>query len=117
LLPALRRALALEGTEGYARTFALITDGYVDVEREAFDLIQQNRNEANFFAFGIGTSTSVNRYLVEGLAYTGMGEPFFAQDDPEARRLGDQFRQLIEQPVLTNTRLDFGGSTCTTWSR
>ena len=31
-------------------------------------------DEANFFAFGIGSS--VNRYLIEGVARAGLGEPF-----------------------------------------
>ncbi|QHT66420.1 SusC/RagA family TonB-linked outer membrane protein [Rhodocytophaga rosea] len=107
LLPALQRALALKGTEGYARTFALITDGYVDVEKRAFELVRQHLNEANFFAFGIGSS--VNRYLIEGLAHTGMGEPFFASNEREARKVGNEFIELLEHPVLTNIQLDFGG--------
>lgn len=107
LLPALQRALALRGTEGYARTFAVITDGYVDVEKQAFELVKKNLDQASFFAFGIGSA--VNRHLIEGLAYVGMGEPFFALDGTEARRVGEKFRRLIEQPVLTDIRLDFGG--------
>ncbi len=107
LLPALQRALALKGTDNYARTFVLVSDGYVDVEKEAFSLVKNNLGEANFFAFGIGSS--VNRYLMEGLAHAGMGEPFFVLNETEAPKIADTFQTLIENPVLTNIALDFGG--------
>ncbi len=59
LLPALKRALGLKRAGGYARTVVIVTDGYVSVEEEAFDLIRENLGNTNMFAFGIGTS--VNR--------------------------------------------------------
>ena len=74
LLPALKKALSLQGTEGYSRNVVIVTDGYVSVEKEAFDLIRNNLGNANMFAFGIGSS--VNRHLIEGMARVGMGEPF-----------------------------------------
>jgi Ca-activated chloride channel family protein len=74
LLPALKRALALKKDDGFSRTLIIVTDGYVSVEEEAFDLIRKNLNHANLFAFGIGSS--VNRHLIEGMAQAGMGEPF-----------------------------------------
>lgn len=48
-----------------SRTVVVVTDGYVTVEREAFDLVRRNLSQANLFSFGIGSS--VNRHLV-GLA-------------------------------------------------
>ncbi len=105
LLSALTTALALPGMENYARTFAILTDGYITVERESFDLIRNNLGEANFFAFGIGSSS--NRYLIEGIAHVGMGEPFFALEDLSAELVGERFRKYIEYPVLTNIGVDF----------
>ena len=52
----------------------IVTDGYVAVEEEVFDLIRNNLGNANMFAFGIGTG--VNRHIIEGMARVGMGEPF-----------------------------------------
>jgi Ca-activated chloride channel family protein len=100
LLPALQRALALQGTEDYSRTFVIATDGYVAVEKEAFDLIRNNLSNANFFPFGIGSS--VNRYIIEGMAHVGMSEPLIVTDETEAPEKADKFRQYIENPVLTN---------------
>jgi len=69
LLPALRRALAMPRDENRSRTIVLVTDGYVTVEPDAFDLVRERLGDANVFAFGIGSS--VNRHLIEGLARAG----------------------------------------------
>lgn len=107
LLPAMQQALNMTGTPGYSRTFVILTDGYVTVEKQAFELIRENLNEANFFAFGIGNS--VNRYIIEGIAYVGEGEPFVVtgQDDPAA--VAATFKEYIERPVLTNIEALFSG--------
>jgi len=107
LLPALKRALALEGTENYSRTFVIATDGYVSVEKETFDLIRENLGQANFFAFGIGSS--VNRYIIEGMAHVGMGEPFILTNQGEAEKSARKFRNYISSPVLTNIRMKYPG--------
>ncbi len=100
LLPALQRVLALEGTEDYARCFVIATDGYVTVEKEAFDLIRNNLNNANFFPFGIGSAT--NRYIIEGMAHIGMTEPVIITNAEDAPEMGEKFREYIQYPVLTN---------------
>ncbi len=105
MLLALQKALALPGTEDFSRTFVIVTDGYVSVEQEAFDLIRNNLSEANFFAFGIGSS--VNRYLIEGIAHVGMGEPFVILNEDEALVQSEKFRQYIQTPVLTNIEINY----------
>ncbi|NJL15235.1 MAG: VWA domain-containing protein, partial [Microscillaceae bacterium] len=107
LLPALENAFAFKETRAFSRTFVVITDGYVTVEREAFDLIRNRLNEANLFAFGIGSS--VNRFLIEGMARVGMGEPFFVTQASEAAGVSARFHQYISQPVLTNIQVKFNG--------
>jgi len=49
LLPALKNALAMTPSDDYARSFVILTDGYVTVEEETFELIQDNLGNANFF--------------------------------------------------------------------
>jgi len=107
LLPALQKALNLSTGQGYSRIFVIATDGYVVLEKEAFDLIRNSLGEANFFSFGIGSS--VNRYLIEGMAYAGMGEPFIVLDKDEASQKAEQFRQYIKSPCLTNIDISFNG--------
>jgi len=107
ILPALKRALSLPRQNMISRTMVIATDGYVSVEKEAFDLIRNNLNKANLFAFGIGSS--VNRFLIEGLARAGQGEPFVVTEYAEATDMADRFRKYIETPVLTNITCSFNG--------
>jgi Ca-activated chloride channel family protein len=106
LLPALKRALSLTRSEGFSRTVVIATDGYVMVEEEVFDLIRKNLGDANMFTFGIGSA--VNRHLLEGMARVGMGEPFVISKPEEIREKAEKFRKMIESPVLTKVKVDFG---------
>jgi Ca-activated chloride channel family protein len=105
LIPALKRALAMPKDADRSRTMVVVTDGYVTVEREAFDLVRRNLGNANLFAFGIGSS--VNRLLIEGLARAGQGEPFIVTQENEAAAEAERFRKMIEAPLLTQVKLRF----------
>jgi Ca-activated chloride channel family protein len=107
LLSALNRALALPGGEDRARSIVIATDGYVGVEAQTFDLIRANLGNANVFAFGIGTS--VNRFLIEGMARVGQGEPFIVTSEAEAGSRAEELRRYIQSPVLTKARLVLQG--------
>lgn len=107
ILPALRTAFDLPATDGVSRIVTVVTDGYVSVEPEAFELIRSRLGQANLFAFGIGSS--VNRFLIEGMARVGLGEPFVALNPEEARQKAAMFRQYIDRPVLTDIRIAFEG--------
>ncbi len=107
LLPALKRALSLKKQKNFSRSVVIVTDGYVSVEEEAFDLIRHNLGEANVFAFGIGSS--VNRHIIEGMAHVGSGEPFIVTKPDVAQIQAEKFRKLIQSPVLTQVRVTFDG--------
>jgi Ca-activated chloride channel homolog len=107
LLPALRKALAVPSDPERARSFVVVTDGFVSVEREAFELVRNNLDKANMFAFGIGSS--VNRQLIEGLARAGQGEPFVVLNEAAADEQAERFRQMIDAPVLANPQVRFAG--------
>ena len=106
LLPALQRALALPKSEGHSRSIVIATDGFVNVETESFDLIRSSLGKANLFAFGIGSS--VNRFIIEGMARAGMGEPFVVTKPEQAAGQAENFRKYIEAPLLTGIRMDTG---------
>jgi Ca-activated chloride channel family protein len=107
LLPALKRALALPRSEGFSRTVVIATDGYVHVEKEAFDLIRNNLGKANMFPFGIGSS--VNRFLIEGMARAGMGESFIITRMNDAEKTASKFQKYIASPVLTQITYNIDG--------
>lgn len=107
IVPALIKALSLPRDPDRARTFVVVTDGYVSVESRIFELIRRNLANANLFAFGIGSS--VNRHLMEGMARAGQGEPFIVLDPSKAADHAERFRRMIDAPVLTHLKARFEG--------
>jgi len=108
VLGALKVANAIpRANDDVSRTFVIITDGYVAVEQEAFQIIRENKNNTNFFAFGIGRS--VNRYLIEGMAFAGNGEPLFITNFQDTEKEVERFRNYINTPVLTRIKLESKG--------
>lgn len=108
LLSAMNKALSLPSCEvGLSRSFIIVTDGYISVEREVFDLIRNKAGEANLFSFGIGSG--VNRHLIEGMASVGMSEPLVVMSPSSAAEKAEKFRQYINYPVLTNIKTQFKG--------
>lgn len=105
LLTALETAMSLNVEENYSRSFVILTDGYVTVQRATFDYIRNNLGKANFFAFGIGRS--VNRHLIEGMAHVGYGEPFIVTNENESDKQVDNFIKYISKPVLTDIDISF----------
>jgi Ca-activated chloride channel family protein len=100
IVPALRRVAALPKAPDVSRSVIVVTDGYVTVENEVFQLVRRNLGQANVFAFGIGSS--VNRHLIEGLARAGQGEAFIVTKPEEADAQAERLRKMIESPVLTH---------------
>jgi Ca-activated chloride channel family protein len=107
IVPALKRIAALTKAADVSRTVIVVTDGFVSVESEVFQLVRKNLNEANVFAFGIGTS--VNRHLIEGIARAGQGEAFIVTKPDEAAAQAERLRKMIDSPVLTQVKARFEG--------
>lgn len=108
VLDALNTAYDLPQADGdMARTFVIATDGFVTVEKECFEMIRKNNDKANFFAFGIGSS--VNRYLIEGMAFAGNGEPMIVTNEKDAAAQAERFRSYINTPVLTHIKFKTNG--------
>jgi Ca-activated chloride channel family protein len=107
LIPALDQAMKLPQNEGVSRSIVVVTDGYVSCEAEAFDLIRNNLNTANLFSFGIGSS--VNRFLIEGMARAGQSEPAIILNEREAPTVAERFRRMMERPILSDISVSADG--------
>jgi hypothetical protein len=79
----------------------------VGVEAQAFRFIRERLDQANLFAFGIGSS--VNRGLIEGMARAGLGEPFVVARPEKAAAEAEKLRHTIERPVLTDIEVRIQG--------
>ncbi len=108
LTPALKKALSLPRCEeGLSRSVIIITDGYIRTEEETFELIRKNLSQCNVFSFGIGSS--VNRFLIEGIAKVGQGEPLIVTSAEEAGQKAERFRTYISGSILAQIDLAFDG--------
>ncbi len=107
LLSALQKGFDLPRDEAYSRSIIIVTDGYIGAEHDVFEEIANNLNRTNVFAFGIGSS--VNRYLIEGMAKAGLGEPFVVTQPAEAPGIARKFREYIQSPVLTSIAVAYDG--------
>jgi Ca-activated chloride channel family protein len=107
LYPALESAMSLSNAPGLSRSFVVVTDGYIAADKEAIDFIRAHLGDANVFAFGIGSS--VNRYLIEGVAKAGQGEPFVVTEPSAAHEAAARFRDYVGAPVLTDIRVQYDG--------
>jgi Ca-activated chloride channel family protein len=107
LLPALQAALQTprpkDDDGAFARSFVVVTDGFVTVEQEASRLVADHIDDATLFAFGIGSS--VNRALIESLARIGHTSPVIVTDPSEAPTAVDRFVRDA-RPALTDVVLD-----------
>ncbi len=107
LAPALGNAISLPTDEQFSRSIITITDGYISGEKEIFELINKNLGTTNFFSFGIGTS--VNRYLIDGVAKAGLGESFIVTDAEDAASTAERFRTYVQAPILTDIHVTYDG--------
>jgi Ca-activated chloride channel family protein len=107
LLAAVKQAMSLPRQANVSRSIVLVTDGYISGEKGVFDYIRDHLDECNVFSFGIGTA--VNRYLIEGVAKAGMGEPFVVTQESEAPAIAAKFREYIQTPILTDIEVRASG--------
>lgn len=90
---------------GISRSVIVLTDGGINAGTETLQLVRENLHFQNLFAVGIGNFR--NQYIVEGLAHSGRGQAFVADNPMQADILVDKLIQYISQPVLTDISVNF----------
>ena len=88
------------------RIVCFMTDGYVGNDMAIIDAVKKNAGTTRVFSFGIGSS--VNRFLIDGMALAGRGEAEVVTLDNKAQEAADRFYRRIDAPVLTDVAIDFG---------
>ncbi len=105
MLAGIQAALSRPADPERLRIVAFLTDGYIGNEREILGEVRRRIGSARLFSFGIGSS--VNRYLLEGLAEEGRGAAAFLGPRETPDEMVDRFIRRIETPVLTDIRIGF----------
>ncbi|MBI5488236.1 MAG: VWA domain-containing protein [Deltaproteobacteria bacterium] len=109
MLAGIRRALEGEHDPGALQMYVFLTDGLVGDEDRILALVKNDRGQARFFMFGIGSS--VNRALVDGIAEFGGGASDVVLNPGEAEgcRATRRLFAMIDSPVLVDVRIDWNG--------
>lgn len=106
MMKAIQAALAPSEDSTRTRVVCFMTDGFVGNEAQILAEIQQHP-EARVFAFGIGSS--VNRFLLDGLAYYGRGEVEYVGLRDDGSAAARRFHQRVRDPLMTDLEIDWGG--------
>ena len=106
MMQAINACLARQDDPERVRVVCFMTDGYVGNDMAIIDSVRQNAGTARVFSFGIGTS--VNRFLLDGMARAGRGEVHYILSQQQANGAAERFYERVRMPVLTDVEMDFG---------
>jgi Ca-activated chloride channel family protein len=106
---AVAKVCAMPADGNRLRIVTFMTDGYVGNDFEVIDLIRRLRGTSRWFPFGTGNS--VNRFLIEGMAREGGGEPEYVILNDATDEIARRFYDRIASPVLTDVHIEARGLT------
>ncbi|MCB9742804.1 MAG: AgmX/PglI C-terminal domain-containing protein [Alphaproteobacteria bacterium] len=102
------QALTAPGRREAMRLVLMLTDGYVGGEEQMFKVVRKHLGGARLFSMGVGSS--VNRYLLEGLAEMGRGDVTYKLPGTPMAAAVRSFYDRIAHPAMSHIRLDWGGA-------
>jgi Ca-activated chloride channel family protein len=106
MMKAIRAALDPSDRQDHVRIVCFMTDGYVGNDMEIIGEVQRHPN-ARVFSFGIGSS--VNRFLLDGMARSGRGEVEYVGLNDDGSAAARRFHERVRNPLLTDITIDWGG--------
>ena len=106
-LGGVRAAFAYPHEDGRLRVVVFMTDGFIGNEAQIFAEIGKHIGQSRLFAVGIGSS--VNRYLIDGMAAAGRGAEVVITPRDRTDDLADRIFAMIDRPYLTDVAVDWNG--------
>ncbi|MEM7153347.1 MAG: AgmX/PglI C-terminal domain-containing protein [Myxococcota bacterium] len=103
----IRASLGLPHRSDRLRYVVFLTDGYIGNESEIFELISEQIGEARLFSLGVGSS--VNRYLLDGMARMGRGSVTYVDLDQPTAPVVERIYDKLRQPALVDLEVDVEG--------
>jgi Ca-activated chloride channel family protein len=106
MIEGIKAALDFPHDPRRIRTVAFLTDGYIGNELGIFAAVHQKLGASRIFSFGVGSS--VNRYLLDGLARLGKGAVAYLGLNDDPQKVMDLYFERISHPALTDVAIDWG---------
>jgi len=111
LLSGVKAALTPPSDPNRVRIVLFNTDGYVGNDFEVLKAVQDFRQQARMFTFGIGNG--VNRFLIDAMGYEGRGTSEIVTLNEDADKAVARFTQRLRNPVLTDIDVQIQGGEVT----
>jgi hypothetical protein len=102
MMSAIEGCLSRQEDPERVRVVCFMTDGCVGNDFEIIAAVKRSAGVARVFAIGAGTS--VNRFLLEGIARAGRGEVQFLLNERDAAGVAERFYERVRTPVLTDVK-------------
>ncbi|MBI5018592.1 MAG: VWA domain-containing protein [Deltaproteobacteria bacterium] len=107
MVQGIRGALDFPHDEKRFRIVSFFTDGFVGNEDQILRAVAEKLGPSRIFSFGVGSS--VNRYLMEGLARVGRGAVAYLTTNDSDVEAVDRFFDTVAHPALTDVVVHWGG--------
>jgi Ca-activated chloride channel homolog len=107
MIEGIKAALDFPHDPERLRFVCFLTDGFIGNETEILAAIHERLGASRIFSFGIGSS--VNRYLMDGMAKAGRGAVAYLGSRDKAAKVMEDFFERISHPGLTDIAIDWGG--------
>lgn len=102
----IRAAFAFPRDEDRIRFVVFLTDGFIGDEAEVFALVDETIGDARLFSLGIGSS--VNRYLLDGMARVGRGDVAYLNLEEDPTPIVARMWEQLDRPAVVDIAIDFG---------
>jgi Ca-activated chloride channel family protein len=106
MMKAIKASMDPSDAQNHVRIVCFMTDGYVGNDMEIIGEVQKHPN-ARVFAFGIGSS--VNRFLLDGMAKYGRGEVEYVALTDDGSAAARRFHERVRNPLLTDISIGWNG--------
>ncbi|MBI1195924.1 MAG: VWA domain-containing protein [Gammaproteobacteria bacterium] len=107
MIEGVKAALDFPHDPARLRFICFLTDGFIGNETEILREIHGRLGDSRIFSFGVGSS--VNRFLLEGMAKVGRGAvAYLGLNDNGGQIMGDFFER-VSHPALTEVEIHWGG--------
>lgn len=107
MIEGVKAALDFPHDDSRLRFVCFLTDGYIGNESDILQAVHEKLGDSRIFSFGVGSS--VNRYLLDGMARIGRGTvAYLGLNDDGAKVMADFFER-ISHPAFTDVKIDWNG--------
>lgn len=106
VVKAINQALKTKPVQNTLRIVVFLTDGYIGDEFSVLKRINELKQDARIYAFGVGSS--VNRFLLDEMANAGRGFARYINPTEKVEDVAIKLANRLSTPVLTDIEIDWG---------